>query len=106
MSREDWKEFLLKNKFKEGKFPTSGKYFSPEVKVAPAIDWRATATGALEGAFKLKYGTLTDFSAQWFVDCDTTNDGCEGGFMDNAFSFASDASHGGLCSSADYPYTS
>jgi C1A family cysteine protease len=37
------------------------------------------------------------------VDCDTVDSGCNGGLMDNAFSWIS--SNGGICSESDYAYT-
>jgi len=71
--------------------------------------WSFSTTGALEGAYEIKYNTLKSFSEQNFVDCDTLSNGgrdhgCNGGLMDNAFSWAQ--KNGGVCSEADYPYTS
>jgi C1A family cysteine protease len=73
--------------------------------------WSFSTTGALEGAYFLKYGTLESFSEQNFVDCDNrknkpkgTDMGCNGGLMDNAFDWAT--KNGGVCTEADYPYTS
>jgi len=71
--------------------------------------WSFSATGSLEGAYKKKYGTLKSFSEQNFVDCDTLSNGgrdhgCNGGLMDNAFSWAK--KNGGVCSEADYAYYS
>lgn len=46
------------------------------------------------------------FSEENLVACDRhgTNDGCNGGFIDTAFSFVK--ANGGLCTEADYPYVS
>jgi C1A family cysteine protease len=71
--------------------------------------WSFSTTGALEGAYYNKYGSLKSFSEQNFVDCDNRKNGgkdhgCNGGLMDNAFNWAS--KNGGVCTEADYPYTS
>jgi len=71
--------------------------------------WSFSATGALEGAYYNKYGNLQSFSEQNFVDCDNLRNGgkdmgCNGGLMDNAFSWAK--KNGGVCTEAGYPYVS
>jgi C1A family cysteine protease len=71
--------------------------------------WSFSTTGALEGAYFAKYSTLPSFSEQQLVDCDTRRNGgkdmgCNGGLMDNAFSWIE--KNGGLCSESDYPYVS
>lgn len=66
--------------------------------------WSFSATGALEGAYQIKYKDLQSFSEQELVDCDRVDHGCNGGLMDNAFSFVQ--RNGGLCTEAAYPYTS
>jgi cathepsin L len=71
--------------------------------------WSFSTTGALEGAYFLKYGTLASFSEQQLVDCDTLTNGgrdhgCNGGLMDNAFTWIK--KNGGLCYEQDYPYVS
>lgn len=66
--------------------------------------WSFSTTGALEGAYQIKYGNLESFSEQNLVDCDNVDAGCNGGLMDNAFKWTQ--SNGGLCTEADYPYTS
>lgn len=68
--------------------------------------WSFSTTGALEGAYQIKYGKLESFSEQELVSCDTSgqDDGCNGGWMDDAFDFVK--AHGGLTTESAYPYTS
>lgn len=71
--------------------------------------WSFSTTGALEGAYFITYGKLPSFSEQQLVDCDTLKNGgkdhgCNGGLMDNAFSWIK--KNGGLCQESDYPYVS
>ena len=71
--------------------------------------WSFSTTGALEGAYYNKYKSLKSFSEQNLVDCDTLSNGgkdhgCNGGLMDNAFSWVK--KNGGLAYEGDYPYTS
>lgn len=71
--------------------------------------WSFSTTGALEGAYFNKHGSLVSFSEQNLVDCDNfkhggSDMGCNGGLMDHAFNWV--AKNGGICKEADYPYTS
>lgn len=70
--------------------------------------WSFSATGALEGLYKVKKGTLNSYSEQELVSCDTGgifgDKGCNGGLMDNAFKWVK--SNGGLCYESAYSYTS
>lgn len=69
--------------------------------------WSFSATGALEGAYQIKYANLQSFSEQELVSCDQSplgDHGCNGGLMDNAFKWVQN--NGGLCTESDYPYTS
>ena len=66
--------------------------------------WSFSAVGALEGAYFLKYGKLINFSEQELVSCDDKDYGCNGGFMDDAFTWVE--TNGGLCTDDDYKYTS
>jgi C1A family cysteine protease len=66
--------------------------------------WSFSATGGLEGAYYLKYGSLLSFSEQQLVSCDTNDSGCNGGLMDTAFQWVQN--NGGICLESDYPYVS
>ena len=71
--------------------------------------WSFSTTGALEGAYFVAHSDLKSFSEQQLVSCDNRKNGgkdmgCNGGLMDNAFSWIE--KNGGLCSESDYPYTS
>ena len=71
--------------------------------------WSFSTTGALEGANFVEHGELISLSEQQLVDCDNFHNGgkdhgCNGGLMDNAFSWIE--KNGGLCQEASYPYIS
>jgi len=71
--------------------------------------WSFSTTGALEGAYFVKYGKLKSYSEQHFVDCDNPKNGgsdlgCNGGLMDNAFEWAK--KNKGVCLESEYPYVS
>lgn len=59
----------------------------------------------MEGINKISKGKLISLSEQEVVDCDIygENQGCEGGYMDNAFTFIQQRK--GLTTEANYPYT-
>lgn len=65
--------------------------------------WSFSATGAIEGAYAIAGNTLTSFSEEALVQCDTVDSGCNGGLMDNAFAFVKEY---GLATEAEYVYTS
>jgi len=76
--------------------------------------WSFAAASALEGAYQIKNNKFISFSEQQLVSCSPptcrtaagacSNDGCDGGIPDNAFRWIQ--KNGGLCSGADYLYTS
>jgi len=71
--------------------------------------WSFSSTGALEGIYSIKHGSLTSFSEQQLVDCDNvkaggTSMGCNGGEMSTAFTWI--GKNNGLCTEQSYPYVS
>jgi C1A family cysteine protease len=67
--------------------------------------WAFSATAAFEARYALAQGAQTVttlFSEQELVDCDTASAGCNGGWMDLAFTYLE---ANGFCTEAQYPYT-
>merc|ERR1712014_283446 len=63
--------------------------------------WSFSATGSLEGAWKIAGHDLPVLSEQQLVDCDKVDAGCNGGLMDNAFNYIKQH---GACTESSYPY--
>ncbi|XP_018576686.1 cathepsin L-like proteinase [Anoplophora glabripennis] len=66
--------------------------------------WAFSTTGALEGAYAIKYGTKVSLSEQNLMDCSIRygNSGCNGGVMQFAYTYVRDY---GIEQEFDYPYS-
>eukprot|EP01060_Flectonema_neradi_P018854 TRINITY_DN257_c0_g1_i5.p1 TRINITY_DN257_c0_g1~~TRINITY_DN257_c0_g1_i5.p1 ORF type:complete len:626 (+),score=156.83 TRINITY_DN257_c0_g1_i5:48-1925(+) len=125
LTAEEFKQYHnLRVEEKESPAPT---FSDEEVKKAQAtsVDWRSkgavthvknqgqcgscwsfSTTGGIEGQWQLAGNTLTSLSEQQFVSCDKTDDGCNGGLMDNAFKWVINDNKGQVVTEESYPYTS
>jgi cysteine peptidase B len=68
--------------------------------------WAFSTTGGIEGQWFLANHTLTSLSEQDLVSCDTVDQGCNGGLMDNAFGWLLSNRGGKIATEASYPYVS
>ena len=69
-------------------FPSSVDWTTQGVVTTGFLRRSFSSTGALEWAWALSTGKLVSPSEQQFVDCDATDWGCNGGWMDYTFAFA------------------
>jgi len=65
--------------------------------------WAFSTTEGVESAYAMSKKQLLQLSPQQIVDCDTTDQGCNGGDLPSAFAYVQSA--GGLELDSNYPYT-
>ena len=65
--------------------------------------WAFSTIANLESLYALKKGVVKTFSEQYLVDCDTEDEGCNGGLMELAFDWLA-SNDGGIMYESDYPY--
>lgn len=68
--------------------------------------WSFSTTGNIEGQWFLAGNTLVALSEQELVSCDTIDQGCNGGLMDDAFDWLVQNRGGQIVTEASYPYVS
>jgi len=132
LSVDEWREYVglfkgIYNKQNGRSSQTHAIYFNTS-KIPSSIDWTEkgavtpvkdqgqcgsswsfSTTGALEGAYQIKYNVLKSFSEQNLIDCDNFRNGgsdlaCHGGTIDTAFEWC--IKNNGLSSGDDYKYKS
>lgn len=59
------------------------------------------AAGAIESWTAINKGTMYSLSEQNIIDCESTNNGCGGGYITQTLQYGTN----GLCKETDYPYT-
>ena len=64
--------------------------------------WTFCTAAVVESRMKVKYSKSLDLAEQQMVDCDTTDNGCNGGHPVNALAYVQKY---GLTTEAKYPYT-
>lgn len=124
MDREEWSAFLTRSssKSKADAPPSLGVHVHDGSELAASVNWVTAgavtpvkdqgqcggcwsfaATGGLEGSWQVASGHLTSLSEQQFLDCDTSDSGCNGGLEYNGWNFFKSKNEG-ICTESSYPY--
>lgn len=124
MDQAEWKAFLTRSSAKDRASapPSLGVHTHDGSELAASVDWVTkgavtpvkdqgncggcwsfAATGGLEGAWELASGQLTSLSEQQFLDCDTTDSGCNGGLEYQGWTYFKQQDEG-ICTEKSYPY--
>ncbi len=67
------------------------------------VCWAFSALANIESLYAIKNGSILDLSEEQLLDCDNSNDGCNGGLMDSAYDYIKRV--GGVMKESDYRYT-
>jgi C1A family cysteine protease len=124
MDQSEWKAYLTRSyaQDKADAPPSLGVHVHDGSELAASVDWTTAgavtpvkdqgncggcwsfaATGGLEGAWEIASGKLTSLSEQQFLDCDTTDSGCNGGLEYQGWTFFKNKNEG-ICTESSYPY--
>jgi cathepsin L len=124
MDTAEWKAYLVRSKAKDQSEspPSLGVHVHDGSELAASVDWTTkgavtpvkdqgqcggcwsfAATGGLEGSWEIASGSLVSLSEQQFLDCDTTDSGCNGGLEYQGWTFFKNKNEG-ICTEQSYPY--